>query len=280
MIAVTIEKTVYQVPEKWNELTPAQVLFFAENVWAIIPKMFVIEDGKVVDADDYLIRQAQIGILFSHLGMSWKQFERLKAPVLHALLNKHGLAVWMISGRNLLTRNPLPTVGELDGPGDNFSTLRLWEFTFADRAYQGWKSSKSESLLQALCAILYRSRKEQYDPSAPDWDGDLRQPFNNKNVEMRLPLVAEWKNAQRLAVALWYEGCRNQLQQDFPEVFTTGTQETASKEGWETVVHSIAGNKFGPFESTKQTHVRDVMRELQYLIRARKEQERKLKQKS
>lgn len=138
----------------------------------------------------------------------------------------------------------------LYGPTDEMSRQCFMEFIKAETYYWGWKKSlvrdmgdypdkpgndglrgsgdaggnpdavsEADEYLDKLIATLYRPMKREINWN--DFDGDLRQLYNDTTIEQRVPWVAGLPLKKKMAIVLFYEGCRKQIVENpaFVEVF-------------------------------------------------------------
>jgi hypothetical protein len=148
------------------------------------------------------------------------------------------------------------------GPRERFRNLRFLEFMFADSYFVAYAQDPGKGQwLDHLVAVLYRPQRRPYRPTAADYAGDRRQDFNPVHVAARAAQVAGLPDVEKLAVLTWYRGCRQQLERDFPRVFTPANEgkAAAAPDGWAHVAREMSGGIFGPLEQTERQLVRDVL---------------------
>lgn len=251
MKTIELNKRIFLFPESWNELTGRQ----------LVGVMEVFDSPAEVT-------QARLR-LFKLLGgfTAW-QWLWLKAAQLHDLLY---LTDFLVQ-ENTLTQNLLPSYKGFFGPAADFENLKMSEFAYSEGYYLGWKAEESnDKLLDKLVAVLYRPKKKGYDLKR-NKDGDARQPFNeNLSHYYATATIYYWPRALKLAIAHFYEACREKLIRDFPDVFNGASGEPA-KYGLLDIMQGVAEeNTFGTFKDVEEQYVRLVMVKMDRAVQAGKQ---------
>ncbi|NNV57365.1 hypothetical protein [Limnovirga soli] len=166
----------------------------------------------------------------------------------------------------------------LYGPASDFDNLRLSEFHHSEHAYH--KIIHSETMedeleaLNELVAVLYREPKPNYDVQRNS-DGDCRKPFKPADTDYYIKKVARWPLVVKQAILIWYDSCREDLRDSYPEAFkSSGTETTGDYyEGLFGLIRSLSGNKYGTFQDTENLFVHNAFMEIVASI----EEEEKLK---
>ena len=245
-----------QVPSTWHELTRRQLLRLLPEVYALA-------------APDRRLR-----LLAALSGYQLPLLAGLPPLVLGELL---ALTDWLSSDKHRLTEQLLPTLavaGRLPGhsltwhgPAASLANLLFGEFIFADTFFVLYCQHGRAEYLDKFLTVLYRPARPGADPEAPDWNGDVRLPFNEHQLEVRTRRVAQLSYAKKLAVLTWYKGCRAQLADEFPDVFTAAEVEASSRAkeapDWSRVLRKLSGGAFGPVQQTAQQPLRLVLAEVQ-----------------
>lgn len=266
-VSVTVSKGGNQqvlrliFPQSWNELSRQQLLFVADN-WTSWQSILRISEN---------LSKVRAILVLALCGLKNKR-QRLQLCKALALVNER-------SGANILectdflfqnidlTKNLLPTVNvgwfkKLYGPGDKLADLTVEEFSFAFGLFNQYNRTGNETVLPTLMACLYR-------PKNPDFakTGELRSPFNNKLIDVNEKAIKALPKPYHHAVYLYFLGCIEFLAKNYPNVFSRA--ESGSKGGGSFFdsVMAISGGKFGPFDSTKNTNLYIILRELERLIK-------------
>lgn len=244
-----------QVPSTWHELSRKQLLRLLPEVYA-------------KPTPDRRLR-----LLAALSGYPLPLLAGLAPVVLGQLLP---LTDWLASDQHRLTDQLLPTLAVTrragqhttwHGPLGQLRNLLFGEFMFADTFFVLYCQHGQAHLLDQFLTVLYRPARPDADPDAPDWTGDVRLPFNEHQLERRTPKVAKVPHIQKLAVLTWYQGCRAQLADEFPDVFAAAEQEAGSRAkqapDWGRVLRKLSGGAFGPVQQTAQQPLRLVLAEIQ-----------------
>lgn len=183
-------------------------------------------------------------------------------------------AAWLLDGENTLTKQLLPKYKNLFGPDDNFGNLLLVEFHYAETAYHRMVNEKDPEALDELIAILYREGKNDYDHKR-NRDGDNRKAFCYGDIAWHKRKIKRWPNAVKLAIILWYDGCRQQLVKDYETVYpkTNTNQGDNYFEGLYKMMRSLAGERYGTIDSVEQMGVHTAHLEISCMIEDAKTQE-------
>lgn len=248
MKTIEINKRIYLVPEKWNELTGRQLLQAMDILYS-----------------DQATETALLQLLRIITGMGWYRFFRCPLDQKAEFLD----LTYFLVNESDLTKNVLPEFDKLYGPADDFNNITGEEFVFSEDAY--FKSFIPatetdprviiEDGLNGLVAVLYRQKKKGYD-LARNADGDPRQPFNQNICEYNAKhIISKWPRSAKLAVFTWYEACRKQMIDSNPDIFTGGGEQ--ARYGLISVMRVIAeGGIHGTFEQVQKMYVKMWMVEL------------------
>jgi hypothetical protein len=168
------------------------------------------------------------------------------------------------------------------GPIGDFSALRGDEWTEADEAYMDFSQSNQESDLNRFMAILFRERAKGMWPKHSLWKGDYRIPFLEAQIQNRIPYMERVPLSVKLAVLLWWKGCRREWETVFERVFKAKGEGPESF-GWQETLLKLSGSEFGDLEKTNKTYMYKLMLKMEVAIKDdeyRKEQEDMMKRKS
>jgi hypothetical protein len=244
---VTIDGRTRPVPATWNEFTRPLLL-------ELVPVLYAGADSPM---------QLRLRVLRILLQVSWPLFLAFTDVQLAQIIWLADFALDEV----LLTRQLLPTL-QVEGrrrwwaPRENFRNLRMLEFIFADAYFIAFSRDPGNAdYLDQLVATLYRPERMPYLPHSPSYGGDRREDFNSVHVARRAAGLKNQLPAEKLAVYTWYRGCREQLQRDYPLVFTPANEEIAQEShgGWAQVAREMTGPTFGTLEQTERQLVRDVL---------------------
>lgn len=122
------------------------------------------------------------------------------------------------------------------GPNDKLGNISFGEFITADRAFDDFIETKDLKKLDRLCAILFRQKKWPWQKL----DGDVRVLFDSNAIDER-----RWAKVpieRKLAIAVFFSGCKQALAKAFPKIFKKSLTPTAvtDKTVWLKSLHSLA----------------------------------------
>jgi hypothetical protein len=251
------------VPSTWNELRRGQLLDVLAELRAT-PR-----------------RGRRIRLLHLLTGFPLPLLYTQPIPILTELLR---LADWLSSEKHLLTEQLLPTIGVpgrhfverpiiWHGPRAHLQNVLFGEFIFADTFFVLYCLHGTDNFLDQFLTVLYRPARRGASPDDADWNGDVRQAFNEHQLEARTPRVKHLAPLEKLAIVTWYRGCRTQLAQEFPDVFVVAEVDATSRPNkapdWSRVLRQLAGGAFGAVDQTAGQPVRLILAEMQDLATAK-----------
>lgn len=104
----------------------------------------------------------------------------------------------------------------LYAPRSKFSNLTLWEYILSEKYFLAYLRSRDITQLDLLVAVLYRPARKDYDPDTHD---DIRVPLIDSAVPARAGRLVKIPLSLKLAILMWYDGCRQYTVRSFPEIF-------------------------------------------------------------
>ncbi|MBC6988573.1 hypothetical protein [Hymenobacter sp. BT491] len=264
MVDVEIGRRRRKVAQTWNELTGPQLL----QVCQVYGLAFDTPGPRY---------KALLRILFAVPNrvmnrINVVQFVDLKPlatflldptkgrPLTDQLLPRLPTCSWAQLWAGVRSRTP-----HLYGPRDSFRNLTFAEFIFADTFFLRYLQTNEEAWLNKLVAVLYRPQREDYRPHAASYGGDRREDFNEHLLDARAGYMARVPHYVKLAVLLYYQGCRRELERRYQRVFEGDTNQKAALSGWEAVLHNLADGVHR-VEATAGQSLHNVMREMQRVL--------------
>jgi len=184
-----------------------------------------------------------------------------------------------------LSKNLLPKIqfGVLKkklwyGPTDNLTNLIFCEWIHSENEFARFIKSGNENYLNRLVAVLYREKS-----FTNEYNGDVRKKFNDFLIDKNAGIAKRIPLSKRIAILLFYSGCRQALIKIFPDVFSgSSSGNTHAGDAFRSylnLVETLAG-----FDVTKKEDVRnnllyDVLYTINQSIIRDKELETKLNKK-
>jgi hypothetical protein len=256
MKKILLNKRFYSVAESWNELTEKQLL-------QVMRILFLPPVKGELKAEEKLLRLTQ-----TIIGLSNYRFFQCNVEELEEFFY---LTSFLFAKDLVFTKNILPLYKyshtAFYGPADHLDNLRMKEFTLTEDLYMRWYDSEQRDTqaLNELVAILYRPAPAHYD-FVRNPNGDCRERFNqNVSSFYASNYINLWPPEVKIAIAYWYNGCRIEMVNRNPEVFS-GSGDPALY-GLVSVMLNVAESKvFGDFDKVEEQYVNLVMMQLNEAI--------------
>lgn len=221
----------YSLPETWNELSRKQLLHVSNLIFS--KSRFYVTAMKITK------HLSQIPfIAFNWISDQDKVFLAKQFP-------------WLIDfdqklipvNKIALTDQLIPEYRNYYGPAKNFDDLTVDEFHFADKLFIRYLQTRKPDDLNLFVSVLYRRKIHGH-----------RVHFNNKTIEIRAARIAGWSSKVKLAIFLWYYGCKNEFIKNNPDLFPPSAESHPL--GFYAVISNLSP-KFGTIESTRKTRLKD-----------------------
>lgn len=239
-----------QVPKTWNELSADQLCRVAS----------VLFSGQ---RDIYRLR---IELLRIVMQLKWHHLLLIGGERLIDLFP----FVRFIESEINLTDNKITDIKlagvRCFGPIGDFSTLTADEWTDADDAFVAFRQSNDPADLDIFVAILFRPTVPGLTPRSHNWQNDHRQPYNEYAVPWRVKHMESVPLATKLAVLLWYQGCRREWEELFERVFQSKGDGPESF-GWQETVLKLSGSEFGDLQKTQRTPMYKLMLKMEVTLK-------------
>ncbi len=170
-----------------------------------------------------------------------------------------------------LTCQLLPKIKNFYGPYEDFGNLTMVEFHYSEMAYCSLVKTKEEKHLTELISVLYREKKPRYDEERNE-EGDCRKPFSHGLYEYGMKAISLWPKETKLAILLWYDGCRQNLVKEYPAIYPQKGGEGENQfEGMYKMMRSITGEKYGTMEQVEKLGVHTAHLEISCMMEEQKQ---------
>jgi hypothetical protein len=178
--------------------------------------------------------------------------------------------------KNTLSRQLIPFVrsspfNRLYGPADALQNTSAAEWAFADTYLNSFLKTKNEKDLNMLIACLYRPAGNK------DKLNDAREDFDLAKIEKNMLFTSKFNLEVKLAIAVFFIGCRNHIIEKFKPVFSGSNTKKVDKSGWLGFFYDLAGPKTGTYHQVSTHNIYELMGILQKLILDDEAQKRKHK---
>ena len=230
MISISLNNRSYAHPTTWDELTGAQLVAILDTL-----------------RKDWPADRQRLQLLKILTGMSAWRF--WTTDVMQ--MDEFFYLQQFLEEQNALTKNLIPSYEGYYGPADNFGNLVVSEYIFTESHYTLYREHDSLTDLNCLIAVMYRPGKRSYDFRLNP-EGDTRVPFNDNLVGYHAQYIQKWPMSIKLAILHWYEGCRNNLINQYPDIFGGGAGQPAKRGILSIAVSMAETGTFGSFEKVEK----------------------------
>lgn len=241
---------VYSGPAGWKEFTAEHFILWASAMCSGLQSL----DAKSILAA--MLYKMPRKVFFKVLDK--KERVRLSFAI-DFLFKKNGLQQWLLP--SIVYR-----LKKYYGPKSRLSNITAEEFTLCEHCYEQFDITKKIDYLEMLAAILYRPRR---------WfniDNDLRQALTINSTEARALKFKKLPDRLKWSIYLNYEGCRNFIIDNNPEIFKKGDGSPGPKSltPWSKIVQNGAGGIFGTLQETEKSNAHKFLSELNTRMKEKK----------
>lgn len=231
------------LPENWNELTGKQLI----KISGLFNKQLRIYEFRLI-------------CLFYIISVNYRIFDRIDRETLYLI----GEQINFLLKENNLVRNLIPSIKirlkKYYGPSDRFQNITLIEFAKAETRYKNYIETNNEKYLNELIAILYRPKKWfiPFLKLINNYNGDKRREYNDRYIK-NMDRISNLPINLRLAILLYWEGCRLYIMNKYTHVFSRDQEEKKNDTGWAGLITDLAGTKFGDIDQTANTLLHTIL---------------------
>lgn len=282
MINIEWHNKKFTFPESWEEMTEKQfldytsilgTLLFHENITEQeIYARRLIALQKIMGVPVYLFQRANADEFLDLLKLlDFTKEIDINVQLVPSVKIKTGLFKRL----------------KLVGPDKGLDTSIFDEFILADTYFVNISKQKNIDLAYHLFAILYRPVREDLKEfrNSPQWNGDVREPFNATKCKERVPMLKKYLPRKYLiAVLYFYWGFREKNLLVYKTLFPDPPKEKGNSEqtqkqknsyGWAATRLELSGHKFGNYQQTGQENwhniIFDMHREEEKRVKREKE---------
>lgn len=253
MLVIHFNRKKIILPGSYNELSAKQLI-------AIV----ALQQRNKPDNNETL----QLKVLQVLLGYCSLRFflmpDELKARLIEPRGEENESLIDWVFKENTLTEQLLPCYHGYYGPKKEFDNIKLAEFHFTEVNYHDFITGDAEEKEQALnnlVAVLYRKRKTFYN-NKKDKDGDCRVPFNSNVLGYYSKITGRWPMSVRLAILMYYDGCRQHIANSYEKIFKGGTGAD-HEAGMFAMIRGLAGEKYGDFDKVENLNIHTALNEIE-----------------
>lgn len=161
---------------------------------------------------------------------------------------------WVFSEPLTIQLLPSIKIGrtKLHGPGNDLRGYTGDEFQYADTYFMRYIETGEEQFLNKMIAVLYRPMESINEL------GDIREKFASYKMEERTKKIAKLNPWKKMAIFLFYKGCRQKWEEYHPELFNADTEPEGESSMWHTILLRISGKEFGDYNKTTSQPVHNL----------------------
>lgn len=249
MKTIEFGRKTYRVAENWSELTPAQHVQLIMCPRLVADGPYETVDNQAAACRAWLGMSSQVWANLTLTPWQWGQLRQQFAWLFTTVpTGKPPIASFFHAGINYHL------------PAENFQDTSAAELAQANMAYlefarpldEGELTTEKEHALGQLIATLCRPRRRDWRKfqRSADWNGDVREPFNQARMEQHAKGLASLDLNMKLVILDYFERTNNAFLADYGELFG-GNKEPryGDGRGWLMLLKNVAKEgHFGTFE--------------------------------
>jgi hypothetical protein len=293
---IRINTTNYPIPSQWDDLSATQLRRIA---WL-----------STLHKDGLALSKLFFFILTLHLPF-WKRLRLQWFYLYQATTEERGDFLSLVESfreKPRLTTQKLEKIRVrtvlLHGPASGLANCSFFEYIQAEKYFlnymEGTRNKKPgfdsaqpdnavtlsgvEGWLNRLVATLYRPS----DPMTKSHADDRRIPLTDAGIRFRLALVNRIDLSTKLAILMWFDGCRAQIIQAFPAIFPKPVKDdpnspfrgsngkrppSGGSGGWIEMISELAGSP-AEYERIGNTNLFTALTDISFRIRKNQELQR------
>lgn len=248
-------------PDNWSEVTAEQ----------FIELTLFLKSEVISKADRVIIAQLLLNIknkeLYAIKDIEGFQIEKI-IELHDFIFTEKSFSRWIIKktkfGKDCLY-----------GPEDNFRNVTWDEFVYCDMYLMQYCSTERGTMLDKIIATLYRNKKYHYNPRSENYNGDIREDFNENTVESRAEKIGILiPTLVKQAIYINLKSVRKNIELQYPHLFPESTDSETKKPikksaiGWENVTRTLCD--FSNIDKIGKMPVHNILFELNERIKESK----------
>jgi hypothetical protein len=270
MHTVHIGSSSYFLPSKWDELNAKQLRHIS---WISFLNLKAVDVAKLL-------------FLVQTLSLPFRKRIRLQYfYFFQADTTERGDLLFCTSSfqeSRTLTRQKIKKIRcafvLLHGPNSALSNSTFWEFIKAEQCFLNYLEKKDDIWLDKLIATLYRPSKDNFNTRL---ENDRRIALNDHEVTDRLKLISRIDKKTKIAVLMWFDGCRTHLIKYFPLIWKKPgpnqqvDKKTVKNTNWMQLISELAGS-MDNYEKIGNTNLYIALTDISHRIKKRNEELKQL----
>lgn len=281
MHKIRIHNTAFEIPSQWDELSSKQLRKIA---WL-----------STLQKDGLALSKLFFFILTLRLPL-WKRLRLQWFYLYQATTEERGDFISLVDS---FREKPRLTTQKIEklwvrtvllyGPASGLANCSFFEFIQAEKYFLNYmeaqsgsskNSGKGEEWLNRLVATLYRP----IDKRIPKTADDRRIPLTDAGIRFRLYLTTRIDLETKLAILMWFDGCRANIIQAFPAIFpkpvakeNSPFKSTGGKSfkngGWIDMISELASSP-AEYDQIGNTNLFTALTDISFRIRKNQELKR------
>lgn len=251
MLEIKIKKLKRLCPESWTECTPEQIRSFL-----LIRRVPLQERARVI----------MEALVQAYLGMTDAEWQALVLSIGQWKTLKN-FASWVFD--KPFAGRPFDYF-EFGGiryylPQDNYANTTALELSLGNMLFTEFAHPTEPDLTAIDRLIASFCRPERSDLEgfrlSKEWNGDIREPYNQARMEANATAFAELDIATKVAFLTYFEQMNTAFLEEYSTLFgkAEGTPRYQDGTGWLMILKTIAkGNIWGGFDNVCQQPARTV----------------------
>ena len=282
---ISLNGHITNTPDAWNELSRRQLLSITDLMQFNMPEtefkvkvLFLLTGWKMKKHGEYYKIKAKKN---EYILAAWQIVEMCKKLdwLFKETETKNGK---IINVNATLTRCTIPHFShhlrKYYGPADRLYNITFGEYIAADNYFSGYVETGNSGFLDKLVATLYRCKDPKYTPNSYEARGDIREPFNPNTIDARAKRISGIPQNIKMAIMLFFNGCKIHLSDTFTEVFTSKPGRK-NKFGGLSLVAALTNGDVTKSKTVRKQYLYDVMINLDETARSHRQHLEKMKQK-
>lgn len=247
----------FYLPEGWHEVTHEQLLSLIRIVRNEedndLAKLLLIKAWGKIPKD-----------LFSQVNQFFvSESEDNLVPLITPFFQYGGVE------KNIMQKIEVPGQGAYYGFSDRLENVSAAEYSMAIHYYDLLRDTPSDktSLINFVATFYRPKRTDGILPGHPNWNGDLRIPYNEDNIEVYAEHIARLDNDTLYAIRFCFERIMKWMGDlpNFALVFQGSKDNRSSYPDFDRVLDAINGGNFGSIEVVKSLPILTVFNKLQWM---------------
>lgn len=248
MKTIEFSNKQYRVAENWNELTPKQYQKLIMCPRLPADGSFETIDNEAAACQVWLGMSPKMWADLTLTPWQWGQLRQQFAWLFKtAPSGKPPIDVFFHNGVNYHL------------PAPEFGDTSALELSYANIAYLAFAHPEDPDpdALDRLVATICRPRREDWRKfqKSVDWNGDIREPFNDQRMIERAKQLSHLDMTLKLVILDYFERTNNAFLSEYGELFGADRQPRyGDGRGWVMLLKNVAKEgHFGDFDKVCQT---------------------------